>query len=62
MDLSRLWLQRNQTKNPTLKNTKKKKGFINKLKYAEQKIFCICVDVYKMMVTIIIKYLKFYQH
>ena len=28
------------------KNDEKK--FINRLKYAEQKIFCICVDVYKL--------------
>ena len=27
---------------------RKKINFINRLKYAEQKIFCICVDVYKM--------------
>ena len=26
----------------------KKINFINRLKYAEQKIFCICVDVYKI--------------
>ena len=23
-------------------------NFINRLKYAEQKIFCICVDVYQI--------------
>ena len=27
---------------------RKKISFINRLKYAEQKIFCICVDVYKI--------------
>ena len=27
---------------------RKKINFINRLKYAEQKIFCICVDVYKI--------------
>ena len=27
---------------------RKKIKFINRLKYAEQKIFCICVDVYKI--------------
>ena len=27
---------------------KKKINFINRLKYAEQKIFCICIDVYKI--------------
>ena len=27
---------------------RKKIIFINRLKYAEQKIFCICIDVYKM--------------
>ena len=26
---------------------RKKKSFINRLKYAERKIFCICIDVYK---------------
>ena len=26
----------------------KKTNFINRLKYAEQKIFCICIDVYKI--------------
>ena len=27
---------------------RKKIYFINRLKYAEQKIFCICIDVYKI--------------
>ena len=27
---------------------RKKNKFINRLKYAEQKIFCICIDVYKI--------------
>ena len=27
---------------------RKKINFINRLKYAEQKIFCICIDVYKI--------------
>ena len=27
---------------------RKKNYFINRLKYAEQKIFCICVDVYNI--------------
>ena len=26
----------------------KEKNFINRLKYAEQKIFCICIDLYKI--------------
>ena len=30
------------------KNQRKKINFINTIKYAEQKIFCICVDVYKI--------------
>ena len=30
------------------KNQRKKIMFINRLKYAKQKIFCICVDVYKI--------------
>ena len=29
------------------KMQRKKVNFINRLKYAEQKIFCICIDVYK---------------
>ena len=29
------------------KYKEKKINFINRLKYAEQKIFCICIDVYK---------------
>ena len=32
----------------SLKFNEKKINFINRLKYAEQKIFCICVDVYKL--------------
>ena len=31
-----------------LNYNEKKINFINRLKYAEQKIFCICVDVYKI--------------
>ena len=27
---------------------RKKINFINRLKYAEQKIFCICIDLYKI--------------
>ena len=30
-----------------LSKIQKKINFINRLKYAEQKIFCICIDVYK---------------
>ena len=30
-----------------LSKIQRKKNFINRLKYAEVKIFCICVDVYK---------------
>ena len=29
------------------KNQRKKINFLNRFKYAEQKIFCVCVDVYK---------------
>ena len=32
----------------TLKYNVKKINFINRLKYAEQKIYCICIDVYKI--------------
>ena len=34
-------------KNGLSKIQRKKINFINRLKYAEQKIFCICIDVYK---------------
>ena len=34
-------------KNELSKSSKKKRIFINRIKYAELKIFCICVDVYK---------------
>ena len=27
---------------------RKKINFLNRLKYAEQKIFCVCIDVYKI--------------
>ena len=27
---------------------RKKMNFINRLKYAEQKIFCICIEVYQL--------------
>ena len=30
-----------------LSKSSRKKNFINRLKYAEYKIFCICIDVYK---------------
>ena len=43
-----MWIQLNQTQTRTLKNTKKKINFIHRLKHAEQKIFCMCVDVYKI--------------
>ena len=39
--------QLNQKKTWALQYTKKKISFINRLKCAEQKIFCICVEVYK---------------
>ena len=35
-------------KNELSKIQKKKINFINRLKYAEQKIFCICIDLYKI--------------
>ena len=31
-----------------LSKIQRKKNFINRPKYAEQKIFCICIDVYKI--------------
>ena len=35
-------------KNELSKIQRKKINFVNRLKYAEQKIFCICIDVYKI--------------
>ena len=35
----------NKLKNELSKIQRKKINFINRLKYAEQKIFCICIDV-----------------
>ena len=37
----------NKHKYDLSKIQRKKINFINRLKYAEQKIFCICIDVYK---------------
>ena len=31
----------------SLKYKERKNNFINRLKYAEHKIFCVCIDVYK---------------
>ena len=38
----------NKHKRELSKIQRKKINFINRLKYAEQKIFCICIDVYKI--------------
>ena len=38
----------NKRKHELCKNQRKKINFINRLKYAEQKIFCICIDVSKI--------------
>ena len=38
----------NKRKHQLYKTQRKKINFINRLKYAEQKIFCICIDVYKL--------------
>ena len=38
-------------KHELTKIQQKKINFINRLKYAEQKIFCICIDVYKIYDT-----------
>ena len=38
----------NKRKHELSKIQRKKINFINRLKYAEQKISCICVDVYKI--------------
>ena len=36
----------NKRKHELSKIQRKKINFINRLKYAEQKIFCICIDLY----------------
>ena len=38
----------NKRKNELSKIQRKKINFINRLKYAEQKIFCICIHLYKI--------------
>ena len=38
----------NKRKHEISKIQRKKINFINRLKHAEQKIFCICVDIYKI--------------
>ena len=38
----------NKRKHELSKIQRKKIYFINRLKYAEQKIFCTCIDVYKI--------------
>ena len=38
----------NKRKNELSKKQRKTINFINRLKYAEQKIFCICIDVYRI--------------
>ena len=38
----------NKRKHELSKIQRKKINFINRLKYAEQKIFCICIDLYKI--------------
>ena len=43
-----MWLQRKQTKLELSKIQRKKINIINRLKYAEVKIFSLCVDVYKI--------------
>ena len=37
-----------KTKLQLSKIQRKKVNFIDRLKYAEQKIFCICIDIYKI--------------
>ena len=38
----------NKRKHELSKIQRKKINFINRLKHAEQKIFCICIDVYEV--------------
>ena len=49
MDLLFMRIQLKLKKNNELSKIQRKKtNFINRLKYAGHKIFCICVDVYKI--------------
>ena len=53
----------NKRKNELTKIQRRKINFINRLKYAELKIFSICVYLYKIYEgDIVMKYTKFYQH
>ena len=53
----------NKHKHELSKIQRKKINFINRLKYAEQKIFCICIDVYKIYEgDDYDEIYKFYQH
>ena len=38
----------NKRKHELSKIQRKKINFINRLKYAQQKVFCICIDAYKI--------------
>ena len=38
----------NKREHELSKIQRKKMNFINRLKYAEQKVLCICIDVYKI--------------
>ena len=50
-------------KHELFKKQRKNINFINRLKYAEQKNFCICVIVYKIYAVINMKkFIKFYPH
>ena len=37
-----------KTKHELSKIQRKRMNFINRLKYADHKVFCICIDVYKI--------------
>ena len=43
-----MWIYCNKRKHELSESSKKKINFVNRLQYAEHKIFCICVDVYKL--------------
>ena len=49
-EITCLWCGYNviKQKHQLSKIQRKKINFINRLKYAEHKIFCICIDVYKI--------------
>ena len=57
------WFNVIKRKHELSKKQRKRENFINYLKYADRKIFCICIEVYKYMnVMVIIKNMKFFTN